>query len=810
MNAPGQENLLLKIRKAASPGEWKAGLLGLSKSQNSSSEPGLVMIQIDGLSMPEFRKALERNEMPFLKRLVKKENYQIYSHYPGLPSTTPSVQGELFYGVKQIVPAFFFFDRGAHKIFRMFDGDSVREIERRLAEQGEGLLTGGSSYSNIFTGGSSESHFCASSLGWDQIWKDVNLFNLFLLMLTHLIALVRMTVLALWESVLALVDFVYGLLKKEDPGVEFKFVPVRVLLCILLRELITLGAVIDVARGLPVIHLNFLGYDEQAHRRGPASPTAHWALGGIDAAIARVYSAALYSSRRHYDVWIYSDHGQEETIPYMKEHKRTVDQAVADVFQEVLCKDKAGAAPETAVRKNEIFGIQFQRVRYFGKWIERIWPLNHHAHAVPAEDFQCVTAAIGPLGHVYLFQELTPDEQNRFAEALVRKAHVPLVLAVDGEKRVRAWNEQGAFALPEDGEQILDPRHPYFNEVMKDLTALCRHPNAGTFVISGWRRNGTPYNFPFEHGAHAGPGEKEIDAFALLPAGVAASSRDRGYLRTSDLRKAALRWLNRSGADGARDERSRSFADEERRTIRIMTYNVHSCIGMDGKVSPRRIARVIGQYEPDIVALQELDMGRARTGTVDQPHLIAKELEMLYHFHPSFEVEEEKYGNAVLSRYPMDLVCAMKLPKLKSKLSLEPRGAIWVSVEIGGVRLQIINTHLSFYRPECEYQVRTLMSPEWIGHAHCAPPAVLCGDFNCVPRSGAWRMINERLGDAQHLLDNHRPLATWFGHYPIGRIDHVFVSSGIKVSAIEVPQTQLNKLASDHLPLIVDVEIISG
>ena len=133
MNYGNKENLLLKIRKIISPSEWKASLLGLSKSRDSSSEAGLVFIQIDGFSKSELEKALDRNEMPFLKKLLTKEKYKLYPHYPGLPSTTPSVQGELFYGVKQIVPSFFFFDRQSRKVFRMFDGDAVREIESRLA-----------------------------------------------------------------------------------------------------------------------------------------------------------------------------------------------------------------------------------------------------------------------------------------------------------------------------------------------------------------------------------------------------------------------------------------------------------------------------------------------------------------------------------------------------------------------------------------------------------------------------------------------------------------------------------------------------
>ncbi|OGX09802.1 MAG: hypothetical protein A2Y05_02820 [Omnitrophica WOR_2 bacterium GWA2_53_43] len=238
-----------------------------------------------------------------------------------------------------------------------------------------------------------------------------------------------------------------------------------------------------------------------------------------------------------------------------------------------------------------------------------------------------------------------------------------------------------------------------------------------------------------------------------------------------------------------------------------MTYNVHSCVGIDGRHSPKRIARVIGRYQPDIVALQELDIGRKRTGEADQPHLIAKELEMLYHFHPAIEVAEERYGNAVLSRYPVELVRAMKLPKLESRLKLEPRGAVWVSVKIGDIHLQIINAHLSFYGPECRHQAKALIGPEWLAHPRCTEPVILCGDFNSLPNTNPWRTINGKLRDVQRSLDEHRPLATWFGRYPIGRIDHVFVSPGIKVLVIDVPKTQLNKLASDHLPLIVDLEV---
>src|SRR3989338_11399146 len=103
---------------------------------------------------------------------------------------------------------------------------------------------------------------------------------------------------------------------------------------------------------------------------------------------------------------------------------------------------------------------------------------------------------------------------------------------------------------------------------------------------------------------------------------------------------------------------------------------------------------------------------------------------MFYHFHPAIEVAEERYGNAVLSRYPMELVRAMRLPKLESRLNLEPRGAVWVAVKIGDICLQIINAHLSFYGPECRHQAKALIGPEWLAHPHRARPGIFCRGFN--------------------------------------------------------------------------------
>jgi endonuclease/exonuclease/phosphatase family metal-dependent hydrolase len=107
-----------------------------------------------------------------------------------------------------------------------------------------------------------------------------------------------------------------------------------------------------------------------------------------------------------------------------------------------------------------------------------------------------------------------------------------------------------------------------------------------------------------------------------------------------------------------------------------MTYNVHRCVGVDRRLDVGRVAAVIAQQKPDIVALQELDVYRPRTGAVDQAHAIAQKLGMHFHFHPAFTVEEEHYGDALLTMAPHRVIKAGPLPGLPRLRGLEPRGAL--------------------------------------------------------------------------------------------------------------------------------------
>jgi endonuclease/exonuclease/phosphatase family metal-dependent hydrolase len=794
------EAFLRRLRRAISRSEWLATLLRLPRSTAPATSPGLVMVQIDGLSHTQLSHALERGEMPFLRRLIKREHYRLHREYAGVPTATASFQGELFYGVKAVVPGFSFLDSASGNMVRMFEPVVAAGVERELDQKGEEpLLKGGSSYANNYTGGAAEPHFCPASMGWGPSLRRANPLLVGLLVLSNAWSFVRLVALLVLEFLLAIVDCVRGLFSGFDLIKELKFVPTRVAISILLRELVTIGAKIDAARGLPVIHLNLLGYDEQAHRRGPSSLFAHWTLKGIDDAIARIWRAAQRSAHRHYDVWVYSDHGQEEVTPYQTLHGRSIEDAVAGVFAGLGIN--AGLAAKPGLQ-----GIQTQRVRQLGgNWIQRLFPVSG---SPPGETVsgQVSVAGLGPVGFVYYDQKLDAPLRDSIASTLATTAQVPLVLTADGPECATAWTDTGTYTLPRQNAEVLGADHPFLEGITRDLITLCHHPDAGEFILCGWRAGATPCSFATENGAHGGAGPEETSAFALLPGDVPLPVSGNAGLRALDLRHAALHFLGR----GERKAPGWQQRDAAAGTLRVMTYNVHSCIGMDGKLAPERIARVIARYAPDVVALQELDVGRARTESMDQAHLIARSLEMDFHFHPAMYIEEESYGDAILSHLPMRLVKAGALPGLSDKPRLEPRGALWVAVELDGIEHHVLNTHLGLLPRERRVQAEALLGPDWLGHPDCRGPVVLCGDFNALPSSPVCRRLRTRLHDAQIELEGHRPRRTFSGRFPTARIDHVFVDPAIEVLDIEVPDTELARVASDHLPLIAELRLAAS
>jgi endonuclease/exonuclease/phosphatase family metal-dependent hydrolase len=252
-----------------------------------------------------------------------------------------------------------------------------------------------------------------------------------------------------------------------------------------------------------------------------------------------------------------------------------------------------------------------------------------------------------------------------------------------------------------------------------------------------------------------------------------------------------------------------THSDQHGRPFRILTYNVHRWLGTDRKISPTRIAEVIAACEADIVALQEVRVGRTKAGEIDQAATVADKLGMDLHFQPTIRILGEQYGIAVLTKHPAYLVKSGRLPTQSTKPSFEKRSALWVCTEIDGHKVNVINAHLSLRSGERRAQASALMGPDWMSHPECADPAILLGDFNAPPYSRSYRMIANRLRDAQLSNSRGEPQPTFHTRAPVLRLDHVFVTKSVEVMNAAPVRNTLTRVASDHFPLLAELRVRS-
>lgn len=230
--------------------------------------------------------------------------------------------------------------------------------------------------------------------------------------------------------------------------------------------------------------------------------------------------------------------------------------------------------------------------------------------------------------------------------------------------------------------------------------------------------------------------------------------------------------------------------------MRIMTYNIRAGRGMDGRLSLSRIAQVIEAESPDIVALQEVDSQRKRTTYEDQAHVLAERLGYHCAFVHARRWTRGEYGNAILSKFPILDCQRLALPK-PARLPVEARCVLQCRLGHPDGEVLFWNTHLGLLAAERRAQVAAMIQ-EYL-RSHQELPLVLCGDFNARPRSKEISGLSLHL---QRVLSQR----TFPGFLPVVHLDHVFHTKHLRVDRTFVPKTLLARRASDHLPLVVDLE----
>ena len=237
--------------------------------------------------------------------------------------------------------------------------------------------------------------------------------------------------------------------------------------------------------------------------------------------------------------------------------------------------------------------------------------------------------------------------------------------------------------------------------------------------------------------------------------------------------------------------------------LRVVTYNIHKCQGLDGRVSPERIVRVLHEIEADVIALQEVLCVRGQGGEDDQAHFIANALGMEYRLGENRRLRGGAYGNLVLSRWPMSEAVNHDI----SVAGREQRGCMRVNIplERNGV-LHVYNVHLGTSFLERRQQARRLLDKAILHSDDHDGPRILLGDFNEWTRGLASRLLAEHFQSADLRLTLGRK-RTYPGVLPFLHLDHIYYDEALRLEGARLHRSRTALVASDHLPIVADFHL---
>jgi hypothetical protein len=486
----------------------------------------LLIVQIDGLSRAVLEEAMARGRAPFLARLVGRRGYLMTPMCAGLPTSTPAFQMAAMYGVRPDIPGFHYHDKRRKSDVYFPRGGDAAHVERTQAAGRPGIVSGGGTYGCVFTGGAA-----SNLLTFARIKRPTG---------AGLVRAASKLVVIAWVllkgTIVSTVEVVRALLRMiADPvsaaSGNWKWLAIKIGISVWLRELFTLAVAHDIYVGVPTIYINYLDYDVAGHAWGPRHPRALQALRRVDASINRLWRVLRRVPEHRYDLYVLSDHGQAETLPYLRvAGGRPIERSLFDDFFSPDLAN-AGSASEprrvglvqgfTALRAQRAPGF-FQR---FVNYLEQDFPwVLGGTRSVREHDGIRVIAA-GPNAFVYFLETEEPLLLERIearypglASRISASPGIGIVLARSAAGPLCFWRgarygldtlAAGPFAKRPDLERVV--------EGIRDLMAM---PSAGDLVIYGIDAPQGNVSFVAEVGAHAGPSLDEMETFLIHPPDV--------------------------------------------------------------------------------------------------------------------------------------------------------------------------------------------------------------------------------------------------------------------------------------------------
>ena len=225
--------------------------------------------------------------------------------------------------------------------------------------------------------------------------------------------------------------------------------------------------------------------------------------------------------------------------------------------------------------------------------------------------------------------------------------------------------------------------------------------------------------------------------------------------------------------------------------LKVMSYNIHHGKSLFGVHSIDTIAELIKENDIDIVGLQEVDSGMFRSKFRNQAEYLGMQLDMNYTFGDNLNILGGKYGNAILSKYPIISYENLTLPSAR-----EQRGFLSATIDVNGNHIQFIVTHLGLNAEERTKQIEVIKRYiETIQRE-----VILVGDFNALQESPEIRSLSKLMQDAGEITGND-DLPTFDLPLLSKRIDYIFVGQQVLIENYAVIKSR----ASDHYPVHVEL-----
>lgn len=236
--------------------------------------------------------------------------------------------------------------------------------------------------------------------------------------------------------------------------------------------------------------------------------------------------------------------------------------------------------------------------------------------------------------------------------------------------------------------------------------------------------------------------------------------------------------------------------------LRIATYNIHKCVGMDRKYSPERIAEVLSEIDADVVGLQEVLCHSKSRRRDHQAEYIAEELGMDYRLGENRKIRGGEYGNVILSRLPIKTAENYDISVHK----YEPRGCLRAEISVNGRSLHFVNLHMGTSYFERRRQVHKILADHVLDHPELVGKRIIAGDFNEWTSGLTTRLFKEafRSVDARLHLGASR---TFPGVFPLVHLDHVYFDETFRLRNAYLHRTRTALAASDHLPIVAEFEV---